>query len=405
MATVETGIEHIFRAIQENDEEKLRTIALSSDVLNGITNTHSATPLTFAVECRRLNVVRTLLEKGAQVDRADLTGRTALFIACAQNTEDMVQALLEHKANPNKLSPAESVAEELDILTPHASTSCLGVAIKNHNMKIVKQLLDAGAAVNFSHRGSYLDLCVNQDNVGLVKLLCEHGCDVNAKPAEGSDTPLFQAVRGTNISSARILLEHGANPNYVTEQGNTLNVAAASFPVREDLVNLLVKFGTQLNVTERQHRVPLALCLSNYTLNENISVVKCLIQHGTIMNEPRLVNEMKLMLNRHGYFNVANLMIKGGMNVHNLQWLRTFMESPLGRKYWYSSLAYDKENEEGFRTYVSAVLSKPHSLADLSCFYIRNVLMSVGDGSSIKNAIECLPLPEPTKQFLFLEHL
>lgn len=410
---LEENNQSVVKAIQENDEEKVKSLVASENV-NQFTEDywfHAKVPLLFiASKLGRANIVKLLLQKGAEIDAVDSLGRTALQAACEENFEDVVDILLTKNADPN-------VKRFDEHRTPNNTP--LGCAIKTGNMSTIEKLLKAGAHVNLYDmpsrksclsdgkvvtNGNYLHSSLGQSNPDIVKVLCKHGCDVDFRDENG-ETPLFLAVRLVDIESAKILLEHGASSNVVTDQGNTLNIAAATVPVNKDMIKLLVENGAQLNVREKMKRIPLALYLNNYSMNEDISVVKYLIQHGTILNDTCMINEIKWMLNRLGGFEVVKVAIEGGMNIHNLSWLRNFLGSPPGRKYWYSSMNYDVEKEKEFRKYAEPIISKPYSLAKLCAFSIRNELMFLSSGDSIYKDIEKLPLPEQVKQYLFLEHL
>ncbi len=403
----------LVQAIRENQEDKVELLVSPTNI-NEFTEEYffhaRITPLVLAAKLGRLNIVKLLLRKGADVNIVDSLGRTALRVACEEDNEKVVGALLHYGADPNKARSQSEVGPD---------HTCLGAAIKSRNISVLRKLIKGGAKVNLpedkpsssNQAGiktvegeNFLHYALTHSNADIVQLLCSHGCEVNVGD-ENMETPLYRAVRQMNVDCAAVLLKCGADPNVVTEQGNTMNIAAATVPFSQDMLKLLVENGAQLNVAERVNRVPLALYLNNYNMNEDLSVVKYLVQHGTILNEPRLVNEVRLMLNRVGQFDVVKVAIEGGMNIHQQPWLRKFLESPPGRKYWYSSTAYDTEKEMEFREFAEPLLSAPFSLAKLCCFEIRNHLISLGSGDSIAKNIDKLPLPEVVRQFIFLEHL
>ena len=372
-------IEELVRAINDNDDEKVKFYS-TIDIVNTLTKDccfhANVTPLFLASKLGKSNIVRILLRNGAKVNTVDELGRTALQSACEENYENVVDVLLAHEADPNAGGPNELRTSR---------NTCLGGAIKSRNATVVQKLLESGADVNLynelnqkfdwpiqrvSSDGSYFHHALSQSSPKIVEILCKHGCDVNVRD-DNDETPLFLAVRQADIESSKILLKHGANPNAVTEQGNTLNIAAATVPINKDMIELLVENGAQLNVQEKINRVPLALYLSNFNLNQDLSIVKYLIQHGTILNESWMLKEIKWMLNRLGQFDVVKMAIEGGTNVHCLPWLRNFLESPPGRKYWYTSNNYDTEEELSFRKYVEPIISAPYSLSKICCFDIR----------------------------------
>jgi ankyrin repeat protein len=57
------------------------------------------TPLMFAAMFNRTDIVALLLERGAQIDRADHQGNTALACAAAMNAHDAVALLRQKMVN------------------------------------------------------------------------------------------------------------------------------------------------------------------------------------------------------------------------------------------------------------------------------------------------------------------
>ena len=64
--------------------------------------THGITPLMFAVASKKVDIVRLLVELGAPVDQvSSMSGQTALISAIYTGNPEMVQALIQLKANVN----------------------------------------------------------------------------------------------------------------------------------------------------------------------------------------------------------------------------------------------------------------------------------------------------------------
>ena len=60
------------------------------------------TPLHIACENGQVDAARLLLEKGAEVDRADKDGATPLFIACWNGHVDVARLLLDNGAEVDR---------------------------------------------------------------------------------------------------------------------------------------------------------------------------------------------------------------------------------------------------------------------------------------------------------------
>ncbi len=84
-------------------------------------------------------------------------------------------------------------------------------AIRTGNMELLSYMIDQGADLSrfFSGRGVQLGAAVAYPQ--LLRLLIEHGADVNQTSM--IDTPLIRAVSQGSIASVRLLLSHGADPS------------------------------------------------------------------------------------------------------------------------------------------------------------------------------------------------
>lgn len=150
-----------------------------------------------------LDVVQCLVDLGANVDvvvdndEEDVDGETPLFWACEGKSFDVVKYLVEHGADVNK----ENEYGE----TP------LFKACYSGNENIVKYLVEQGAGVNKESEDEETPLffaCL-QGHENIVKYLVEHGADVN-KATDSGETPLHIARKKGYENIVRYLVEHGA---------------------------------------------------------------------------------------------------------------------------------------------------------------------------------------------------
>merc|ERR1719327_1742114 len=92
------------------------------------------TPLIWAAKHGHLDVVKILLEAGANVDAKNKDGETALILAAGNTRQDLVVfELLRHGANVNELS--------------NSNESALLMASEKRNEKVMRALLEKGADV------------------------------------------------------------------------------------------------------------------------------------------------------------------------------------------------------------------------------------------------------------------
>jgi hypothetical protein len=93
-------------------------------------NKDGKTVLHCAVGKRNGNLVKLVLECGANVDDQDKDGRTALHIACQKGHQLIVTALLEHGCDVNIMSERNETALDFVVHMDHISSHRFGFVIK-----------------------------------------------------------------------------------------------------------------------------------------------------------------------------------------------------------------------------------------------------------------------------------
>ena len=144
------------------------------------------TPLVAALAGRHFQVAKLLHHDGTDIDVRGSNGRTPLFPAARHGDLEMVQVLLDYKANVN--------AQNNSGWTPIHDVSAGSSTILN----------------NF-----------RQSRPDVTRVLLEHGADVNAVNVNYGKTPLHIAVVNLRIDVVRVLLEHGADVDARDNEGKT----------------------------------------------------------------------------------------------------------------------------------------------------------------------------------------
>ena len=126
-----------------------------------------STPLLKAAYNGKTEVVRVLLKGGANVDAEDNQGRSPLHEAADHGTAELVRLLLEHGANAS--------AEDNRRRAPLHEAA--------YRVEIVRMLLEYGANVRAEdYLGrTPLHVAAEHGSIGAVRILFEHGADVNAR--------------------------------------------------------------------------------------------------------------------------------------------------------------------------------------------------------------------------------
>jgi hypothetical protein len=167
-------------------------------------------PLVAALAGEHFQTAKILRDKGAHPNVTGYKKATPLHSAAYFGDLQMVQVLLEYKANVN----ARNASGE----TP------LHFLSNNPNPGLNLQLQDVS------------------------RILLKHGADVNARRNDHF-TPLHAAVLQGRVEVVRVLLEHGASVYVVDEEGRTpFQVASWEGPRYSDIIKLLSEHGASCNV-------------------------------------------------------------------------------------------------------------------------------------------------------------
>lgn len=167
------------------------------------------TPLIVAAAYGRTEVVRLLLDKGADVNMGNEGSETPLHYAARHGHTTVMNILLEHGADVSQ-----------------AGTGCgtpLQWAARNGQIKGAELLLAYDADID-QNEGAALRDAVGNQHAGMVRFLLEKGADVNAGGVYGC-TALHTTADRDDVEIARLLLAHGADPRLECEGRTVLEIA------------------------------------------------------------------------------------------------------------------------------------------------------------------------------------
>jgi ankyrin repeat protein len=165
-----------------------------------------------------LDIVRILIEHGADVNARDESGGTVLFFALGDNTPvEVIKFLLTRGAHPG--------------LKDDYGTTVLHEAAAEGLTDLVALFLDSGTDVDLrdADRQAPLHEAVWQDNKEMVELLLARGADVSARDKNG-DTPLHIAAMNGYGPLFDLLVSRGADPKAKNKQRLTPVACARSAP-------------------------------------------------------------------------------------------------------------------------------------------------------------------------------
>lgn len=246
---------------------------------------HKRTPLLCAVTANKSNIVKWLIELGADVNMRVGYGFSVLTYAALMFEEE------------NGSQPDVDIIEMLMAAGADYDEAMLA-AVKANNLNLLKILFRNGADLNrhCSLKQSPLSLAIanirNEDNKALpmIKFLITHGANLNEildlshEDDEGTDqiftTNLHLAVSMESAKCLELLLTSGANPNMVDSRCRTplMYSVLESF----DMLKVLLNNGADPNIGDLEGRTPLTLAVIDSDVEEG--VIEALLEHGANPN-------------------------------------------------------------------------------------------------------------------------
>jgi ankyrin repeat protein len=244
----EDFISEEFSTLKDN-QTAIINLLLSKDGIDVITpSNYGTTALMLAASFGLLELVNTLLDKGAEVSAQNNEGDSALVFAVRNGHADVVTALL-------KIIGTNFAANELNL--------AIIAAAKLGNVDLFNRLLTKGQF------------------------------DINAKNKDG-DTALIVAVKGENVDIFKVLLlKEGIDVNAQNNDGDTALIAAARIKHKYyddheivaarriknlEIVTLLLKGNFDVNAKNNDGDTALHVAVDN----NNVEIVRTLLTNPTI---------------------------------------------------------------------------------------------------------------------------
>lgn len=196
------------------------------------------TPLMAAAAHDRVKAMELLVKAGADLNATSRWASTALWCAAYYRARDSVQWLLRAAADVNAplgRSPLSEAAGQADLemmrwlleagaqVNPERSRGLtpLRAAASSGRLEAVELMLAHGAQMQgVERRGLYpMEYAIWSHNAPIiVQRLITAGADVNAQDDDG-DTPLMLAAAQNDLATVSILLEADADPSFINSNG------------------------------------------------------------------------------------------------------------------------------------------------------------------------------------------
>jgi hypothetical protein len=244
-------------------------------------------------------------------------GLTPLVLAAREDCMECAELLLAAHAGVNQ--------------TTRYGWTALLTAVQNKHHKLAAYLLDHGADPNIQNNGGWTPLYIaidnrnieggdypvrepDMDHLEFIKLLINHGANVNARICgtdstperckgdstetrtiftmqwlyEDGATPFLRAAQSGDVTVMKLLLEHGADPKIATSNGDTALMVAAgigwvdgvTFEWSEaenlEAVKMCLDLGIDPNIADGDGRT----ALHGAAHKGRNDVIRLLVEHG-----------------------------------------------------------------------------------------------------------------------------
>lgn len=201
-----------------------------------------------AIEKDQLGMVKLLVEHGADLTLRDTLGRSPMLFAIEYNRPEIL----------NFLYSKGGTFTQAD--TNGVGWGPLENAIKDRSTEVVEVLLKQGEDPNQKTQYySLLTSAVEKESIEIVRLLCQYG----AKIADGNQSELLTAVDNGNVEIVKILIEHGADLSVKAYRGPSEEILhwaiSRKYP---EVVQMLIERGHPVNGKGYLGHTALTLALS-----------------------------------------------------------------------------------------------------------------------------------------------
>ena len=162
-------------------------------------------PVADAASRGDVEAVRSLLQRGVDVQTAQADGMTALHWAAMRSDVELAETLIYAGAH-------------LEVTTRIGQHTPLHVASRSGQSAVARMLLEAGADAHATTTSgaTALHLAAQAGSSEAAAALIDHGADIDARESTWGQTPLMFAAAANRVGPVTVLMERGADLEIAT---------------------------------------------------------------------------------------------------------------------------------------------------------------------------------------------
>jgi ankyrin repeat protein len=251
-ARSKAGFTPLMFAAQQGDTDSARILLAAGASPNEVMPRTGLTPLLLASAMGRAKVAALLLDHSADPDAVAASGFSALHYAARRRgaaAVTIIAALIKHGAKPNVRLNQKKPSETPNGVVLQGATP-LALAADINNIESVKALIDGGA-----------DPLI-PTTLGTTPLMLAAGAGTDVVRSRSP------AERTVAIATVKLLVEHGSDVNAAGQFGWTA-LHSATYQGLNDVIAFLVGKGAKLDVKDGFGQTPLSI--SNTIITKEVS--------------------------------------------------------------------------------------------------------------------------------------
>jgi ankyrin repeat protein len=237
-----------------------------------VTNDYGVAPINLAAENGDAKMLDLLLKAGARVGSRLPSGETPLMSAARAGKVDAVDLLIGRGA-------------DLNVQQTSKGQNALMWAVAERHLNVVRILLEHGADVNAKSSSGFTALMFagREGDSGIAELLLAKGADVNAAASDGS-TPLLVAAVRAHVDFALLLLDRGAKADgdFKNIGYTPLHWASTKIEgiIQHDYQNAPGEWAALAGIPDHADKIRLIKALIAHGADRNARVTKDLPRYG-----------------------------------------------------------------------------------------------------------------------------